>query len=182
MISRTSALHRPVDEAAMSVASGGRYTVNSYCRFCATFCGVTVTVDDGELSRIAGDRDHPLSHGYVCPKGRKMVAVRDDPALLDRPMLRNSRGELTPVGWDTALDDLGERLVDVRDRFGPYAIATYSGTNFDSAGKWACTRFMQAIGSPSSYSSLTIDSIAKVLVPQLMAGRSLSPTLDRERT
>lgn len=42
---------------------------------------------------------------------------------------------------------------------------------------------MGAVGSPSTYTSTTVDSIAKVLVPKLMAGREgLVPAVDFEST
>src|SRR5260370_18367932 len=40
---------------------------------------------------------------------------------------------------------------------------------------------MSALGSPSTYTSTTVDSIAKILVPKLMAGRErLVPAVDFE--
>src|SRR5260370_6958603 len=42
---------------------------------------------------------------------------------------------------------------------------------------------MSGIGSPSTYTSTTVDSIAKILVPKLMAGRErLVPAVDFETT
>ena len=155
--------------------------VATFCRMCPALCGVTINLDGAV--RLAGDRSHPLSRGYTCPKGRRMVDLADDPARLDQPLLRDAAGELVPVGWDAALDDLAERLAAVRDRFGPYAIGTYAGTMLDSAGRAFADRLLREIGSPSRYTSATVDSIAKVLVPKLMAGREgLVPAVDFERT
>src|SRR6516225_6520252 len=54
---------------------------------------------------------------------------------------------------------------------------------FDSGGRFAATRLLGVIGSPSRYTSSTIDSVAKVLVPKLMAGREgLVPAVDFETT
>jgi anaerobic selenocysteine-containing dehydrogenase len=155
----------------------------SFCRMCPALCGIKVTVENGVVTRLAGDPDHPLSRGYVCPKGRKMAALTDDPVRLNEPMLRNSSGDLVPVDWETAIGDLAARLTEVQDRFGPYAIGNYTGTMFDGAGRLAATRFLNTIGSPSRYTSSTIDSVAKVLVPKLMTGREgLVPAVDFETT
>jgi anaerobic selenocysteine-containing dehydrogenase len=155
----------------------------SFCRMCPALCGIKVTVEDGVVTRVSGDADHPLSRGYVCPKGRKMVTLTDDRLRLDEPMLRDSSGNLVAVDWDTAISDLAARLTDIQDRFGPYAIGTYSGTMFDGAGRMAAIRFLSAIGSPSRYTSATIDSVAKVLIPKLMTGREgLVPAVDFETT
>ena len=50
--------------------------MNSFCRFCGALCGVTVSFEDGVPTAVRGDADHPLSRGYICSKGRRMVALR----------------------------------------------------------------------------------------------------------
>ena len=158
-------------------------TIASYCRLCPASCGVLVTVEDGVAVRLTGDRADPASRGYVCPKGRRMIALTDDPRRLDEPMLRDARGNLVPVDWDTALGDLGEKLAAIRDQFGAYAVGMYAGTMLDTAGRAAGVRFMDAIGSPSTYTSLTIDAVAKVFVTRLMSGRERAwPATDFDTT
>jgi hypothetical protein len=71
--------------------------VTSFCRMCGACCGVRVTVEDGGALRVAGDRDHPVSRGYACPKSRRMIGMIDDPAVLGEPMMRDSRGKLVPA-------------------------------------------------------------------------------------
>jgi anaerobic selenocysteine-containing dehydrogenase len=144
---------------------------------------VRVTVEEGGKLRLTGDRDHPVSRGYVCPKGRRMAEMVDDPAVLNEPMMRDMSGKLVPVDWDAALGDLAERLSLILERFGPYAIGLYTGTNQDTTARYATARLMSAVGSPSTYTSTTVDSIAKVLVPKLMAGREgLVPAVDFDTT
>ena len=42
----------------------------SFCRTCIAGCGVILTIDDeGQIASMRGDRDHPISEGYVCFKG-----------------------------------------------------------------------------------------------------------------
>lgn len=158
-------------------------TVTSFCRMCGACCGVRVTVEDGIALRLAGDRDHPVSRGYACPKGRRMIGLVDDPAVIDEPLMRDSRGRLVPVDWATALGDLAEKLRPILERHGPYAVGLYTGTNQDTTARYAASRLMSAVGSPSTYTSTTVDSIGKVLVPKLMAGREgLVPAVDFDAT
>ncbi|MCA9772614.1 MAG: hypothetical protein KC466_09425, partial [Myxococcales bacterium] len=44
-------------------------THKSLCFLCEASCGLEVTLDEGRVARIEGDKDDPLSHGYICPKG-----------------------------------------------------------------------------------------------------------------
>ncbi|HEY7106188.1 MAG TPA: molybdopterin-dependent oxidoreductase [Acidimicrobiia bacterium] len=157
--------------------------MRSFCRMCPALCGVSVTVGPDGDPTVEGDRDHFLSRGYVCPKGRRMVSMVDDPFRLDEPLVRDRAGHLVTASWDVALDDLAERLADVRARYGDYAVGAYSGTILDSGGRFYMDRFLREIGSPSKYTSASVDSIAKVLVAKLMAKREgLVPAVDFERT
>ena len=98
-------------------------------------------------------------------------------------MMRNSSGELVRVDWETAIGDVGDRLRRIWERHGGYAIGNYRGTMFDSGGRVAVTKLMNAIGSPCSYTSATIDSVAKMLVGRLMSGREgLVPAVDFDHT
>ena len=48
-------------------------TVRTICFECHSRCGVLVEVVDGKIVGIKGDKDHPISHGYMCPKGIGMT-------------------------------------------------------------------------------------------------------------
>jgi len=155
----------------------------TWCRICPAQCGVIVTVSDGQPVKVVGDRDDPLSRGYVCQKGRRMVGLANDPRRLDQPMMRDDDGRLVAVDWETLLDDLGDRLAEIRDQRGAGAIASYTGTMYDAAGRVAGTRLMAALGSRSVYTSLTVDAIAKVLVTKLMSGHERPwPQVDYDET
>ena len=56
------------------------------CCGCSTQCGVLVDLDAGKVVQVRGDREHPISLGYICPKGK------DAPQLAYHPdRLRDSR-------------------------------------------------------------------------------------------
>ena len=47
----------------------------SLCTLCEAHCGIHVTVTDGKVSRIEGNRDDVFSKGYICPKATAMGAL-----------------------------------------------------------------------------------------------------------
>ncbi|MHB8465972.1 MAG: hypothetical protein ACYDD7_14220, partial [Acidimicrobiales bacterium] len=55
----------------------------TFCRICIAACGMTVTVDGDHVVAIKGDVSHPLTHGYLCPKGRALGAFHHGPGRLD---------------------------------------------------------------------------------------------------
>lgn len=45
------------------------------CQFCTNVCGVLVHVEDGKVVRIEGNREHPLTRGFVCERVRDRKSV-----------------------------------------------------------------------------------------------------------
>src|SRR5215212_8038309 len=99
----------------------------TFCRICEAHCGMVATVEDGRVTQLRPDRDHPLSAGYACPKGIAMADVQNDPDRVLHPLRRRPDGTFERVSWDTAMGDIGRRLRAVRDAHGPNAIGWYMG-------------------------------------------------------
>src|SRR5579863_9336998 len=95
----------------------------TYCRICVAGCGLVVVTDGDRVLEVRGDRSHPDSAGYTCPKGRALGAHHHDPNRLNDPVVR---GRAVP--WDECLDDLAGALGRVIDSRGADAVATYVAT------------------------------------------------------
>ncbi|RYE42980.1 MAG: hypothetical protein EOP21_07925, partial [Hyphomicrobiales bacterium] len=54
----------------------------STCRSCLAFCPVDVTIDDGQVLKVEGDHRSPLYEGFICPKGRALADMHNDPRRL----------------------------------------------------------------------------------------------------
>ena len=68
--------------------------LKTYCRICEPLCGMVATVEDGELTQLRPDKDHPLSKGFACPKGIAFAEVHNDPDRVLHPLRKNASGEL----------------------------------------------------------------------------------------
>jgi anaerobic selenocysteine-containing dehydrogenase len=157
-------------------------TERSYCRICTSLCGIVVDIEGEQVVRVRGDRDHPVTHGYMCPKGRALPKMHHHPQRLERPLIR-AGGSLRPTSWDSCLDDLSTRLRSVIDRHGPASVGIFfgSGVGMDAAGYRMAQALHAAIGTPARFSPLTIDGTAKTLVASLVGGfPGLSPRPDYE--
>jgi anaerobic selenocysteine-containing dehydrogenase len=159
-------------------------TIRSFCRICTAVCGILVDVSGDEVVRVRGDKEHPFSHGYTCPKGRALPQMHHHPERLERPLTRIGDRQ-QPTTWDACLDDLGSRLRAIVDRHGPEAIGVFfgSGVGMDAAGYRMAEKLYAAIGTPARFSPLTIDGTAKVLISDLVGGfPGLNPHIDYEQT
>ena len=66
-------------------------TERSYCRICTSMCGILVDIEGEKVVRVRGDRDHPVTRGYMCPKGSALPRMHHDPRRLEHPLLRTGR-------------------------------------------------------------------------------------------
>lgn len=144
----------------------------SYCRICEQLCGIVADVSDGEILRIRGDILHPVSDGYICPKGATMGLVQSDPDRVRHPLRRKANGEFEEVDWDIALNDIAVRLKRLRREHGPDSIAMYMGNPaaFSLSHLFWAKGFMDAIGSKHFYSAVSQDNGSRSAASQFLFG------------
>lgn len=145
--------------------------VTSYCRFCVASCGIKVTVDGDAVIRVRGDSQHPLSHGYTCPKGRSLPQFHDDPRRLNEPAIGRWEARES-VSWPHFMSDLGGKVSRIIAESGPGSVGVFSGSGAgDAASAVMIKSLLSTLGTPNLYTPLTIDGPAKPLVSALMAGQ-----------
>lgn len=93
-------------------------------RDCPDACGVLATVDDGVVTALRGDPDHPVTRGFLCFRTSRFVELQNAKERLRQPLLRRD-GVLQPVSWDEALDTAARELLRIKRESGPLAICHY---------------------------------------------------------
>jgi anaerobic selenocysteine-containing dehydrogenase len=152
----------------------------TYCRVCMSHCGLVADVAGEQIVKIRGDRDHPITHGYTCPKGRATDRIHHHPDAITRPMMRKG-GALVAATWDEVLDDIAARLRAIVDVHGPHSVGINfgSGLGLDSSGYSMVEALHRALGGPPKFSPITIDGTAKVMIAGAMgAFPGLNPKTD----
>ena len=138
----------------------------SFCRQCMGMCGTVVRLDEASrVIGVRGDPADPSTLGYACFKGLNATEAHNSPQRFLRPMKRMADGELAPIPLEQALDEIAQRIGELVDEEGPGAIAGYRGGGafFTSSSVMMLPAFLSALGSPKSYSSVTIDQSAKMV-------------------
>ncbi len=146
----------------------------TFCRICEAHCGLIAQVDGDQIVRIRPDRDHPVSKGYTCLKGVGAGEIHHDPARVNHPLKRVG-DRFEEVSWQTAIDGIGETLRRVIATHGPRSVAMYRGNPsfFSFQHVLYASAFMEALGSPNLYTSVSVDSNPKFFVATEMFGQSL---------
>lgn len=97
------------------------------CGICSGTCGMTLRLENGELSAIEGDSEHPVSRGHICPKGRALPEMFRTPDRLRHPVRKAESGSWEEISWDEAFAVLSEKLDGIRRKYGPEALAVHVG-------------------------------------------------------
>ena len=116
-------------------------TTGLICGFCATGCGLTAHLVDGEAVNLTPDPHFPVNLGMACPKGWEALVPLESPDRATLPLLRNpTSGAMEAVSWSRALGEFASRMKSVQQRHGPHSIA------FLSTGQ-ICTEEMALLGA-----------------------------------
>lgn len=125
-------------------------------------------IEDGRVVSLIGDKDDPVSHGYSCSRGRDIATHLYGPNRLLQPLRRGSGGELEPTSPVTAISEIATRLRAIVDQHGPSSVALYTGTYaLAPPASMLASGFMNALGSPMSFSCGSIDQPGKFLAKAL---------------
>jgi anaerobic selenocysteine-containing dehydrogenase len=135
----------------------------TYCRICTVVCGLQVEMEDGQILAVHGDREHPVTGGYLCAKGRASAELHNGEDRLISSRRRSADGVVADLDVESALDEISIRLRTVIDRWGPESVALYygTGTNMNTLAHSAMKAWMAGLGSPYIFSSMTLDQSAK---------------------
>jgi anaerobic selenocysteine-containing dehydrogenase len=127
-----------------------------YCALCVSRCGCVGRVEDGVLTRVDPDPDHPTGQA-LCVKARTAPEAVYAPERLLRPLRRTRpKGDPDPgwqaLSWDAALDLLAGKMRAAMAEHGPQAlafgVATPSGTALADSFAWV-HRLAHACASPN---------------------------------
>ena len=118
---------------------------------CPDTCALQISSQAGRVIRVAGDPEHPPTHGALCNKVSRYTERLYHPERLLTPLKRvgkKGEGRFEPVSWEAALDDIAARLKSIAAR-DPQAILPYSyaGTMGLVQGEGMAARFFHKLGA-----------------------------------
>ncbi len=157
-----------------------RYT---HCDICLAACGMEVEVEDNRILSLRGDKDHPLTRGFLCPKGMASHEMVTDPLRLRHPYERIG-DTWNRITWPEAYEKISQRLRDLISRYGRNSVALYygGGNATSSINYMLADGFLRALGSDRMYNVLTLEFTNRYLVMEKMYGKQFcvtQPDLDR---
>jgi anaerobic selenocysteine-containing dehydrogenase len=85
-----------------------------------------VGVEQGEILKVRGMKDHPVNNGKCCALATQLPPVFKAPGRLTQPLIRRN-GEFEPVTWDHAITHVASEMQRIIKQHGPHAVAFYGG-------------------------------------------------------
>jgi predicted molibdopterin-dependent oxidoreductase YjgC len=125
---------------------------STICGFCGVGCGLSITVEDGVITKVAGDKENPSSKGEACIKGREGWRHLYSDRRLTQPLVRKD-GELVPVSWDEALDLVASKMREIKDEHGPDAFGLFSSSRSTNELNYLAGRFVRQVLGNSNVDS-----------------------------
>ena len=114
-------------------------------RDCPDVCSIVATVEDGRVTQLQGDKQHPITRGFLCRRTNQYPKLQYSPQRLTSPLMRKD-GVLVPATWDEALDFIAAKLVQIRSESGPAAIFHYRSAGAMGFVKHVTSYFFEQFG------------------------------------
>lgn len=153
------------------------------CGLCYMNCGLEVQVEARALTKIRGDKSHPKSEGYACQKAQRLTWYGDHDDRLTSPLRRRPDGTYEEIDWQTALTEIGERLLAIRDadaaagRPGSFAYVGGGGQGNHSGGGYG-TALMRWMRSTRYFNALSQEKTGDFWVNGRMFGAQTCHTAE----
>ncbi|MGA3248205.1 MAG: bifunctional nitrate reductase/sulfite reductase flavoprotein subunit alpha [Paraburkholderia sp.] len=101
-------------------------SVKTVCPYCGVGCGMVMQVEDGQVVKISGDKEHPANFGRLCTKGSSAHVALRKSGRLENAFERSDRNnDPIPLPLDQVIADTGRRLRTLLDTHGPDALSFY---------------------------------------------------------
>jgi formate dehydrogenase major subunit len=117
----TPGLMRKSQGAVTQRGTGDIKTVRSVCTHCSVGCGIYAEVQDGVWVGQEPAFDHPFNLGAHCAKGASVREHGHGERRVKYPM-KLVNGKWKRLSWQQALDEVGDKLLSIREQSGPDAV------------------------------------------------------------
>jgi anaerobic selenocysteine-containing dehydrogenase len=123
------------------------------CVLCGNRCGLEVRVENNKIAKVRGDKDNPISEGYVCRKGMNIAYHQHNKDRVLFPLKKVGDG-FQRVSWKQAISEISEKLKTILNEHGPRSLASLTGGGeFAFLSASFPVRLVRRLGSRYNYSA-----------------------------
>ena len=151
--------------------------IKTNCGLCIEQCGINVHLEKGRIVRVEGMPEHPISQGYLCPKGAAAIDYEYSLERLNYPMKREN-GAWKRISWEEALETIAAKLIETKEAYGAKALVVLVGMPVLLSGPPGISllrRFCDVYGTPNYFSVDSMCFRPRVVAYFLTYGKYLYP-------
>jgi formate dehydrogenase major subunit len=138
-----------IGEAQAKDASEGKIEVKrTVCTHCSVGCAIDAHVQDGVWTRQEPVFDSPINLGAHCAKGASIRehGITHDSHRLKYPM-KLEGGKWKRISWDTALDEISKKLLQIRKESGPDATFWVGSSKHNNEQSYLLCKWVRLFGT-----------------------------------
>ena len=144
------------------------------CTFCKGECGVLAYVKDDHLVKAEPDPDWPQVYppNKGCVRRRAAAEIMYHPDRVNYPLKRagaKGEGEWQRISWEWALDEIAQKLSEIKEKDGGEAIANCQGTSWRFE-RVPTFRFLRLLGGVNSASPGNVCFVPRAYVANAIVG------------
>ncbi|MBO1081586.1 formate dehydrogenase subunit alpha [Roseomonas haemaphysalidis] len=137
--------------------------VKNICTHCSVGCTVVAEVQNGVWVGQEPAFDSPINRGTHCAKGASVRELVHGDRRLKYP-LKLVDGKWERLSWDQAIEEIGNKLLEIRQKSGPDSVFWLGSAKFSNEGAYLMRKFAAFWGTN------TIDHQARICHSTTVAG------------
>jgi formate dehydrogenase major subunit len=122
---------RKAEAATAATGAGNAEVKRTVCTHCSVGCGIYAEVSNGVWTGQEPAFDHPFNNGAHCAKGASVREHGHGERRLKYPM-KLVGGKWTKVSWDTAINEIGDQMLQIREQSGPDSVYWLGSAKFSN--------------------------------------------------
>jgi len=136
-------------EAAAGPAPANAIIRQNICTHCSVGCTVLAEVSNGVWVGQEPGWDSPISRGSHCAKGAATREIAHGERRLKYPV-KLVGGRWERISWDTAINEIGDKLLEIRQKSGPDSVYWLGSAKFTNESAYLNRKFAAFWGTNNS--------------------------------
>ena len=116
------------------------------CTHCSVGCSVLARVQNGVWVAQEANYDSPNNLGTHCAKGAAVRELTHGDRRLKYPM-KLENGEWKRLDWRTAIDEIGDKMLEIRQKSGPDSVYWLGSAKFSNESAYLFRKFAALWGT-----------------------------------
>jgi formate dehydrogenase major subunit len=133
-------------DGAAGASTGGIEVKRTVCSHCSVGCAIDAVVENGVWVRQEPVFDSPINLGAHCAKGAAIREHGHGEYRLRYPM-KLVDGKYQRISWDTALNEISAKILELRKASGPDAIYWVGSSKHNNEQSYLLRKFVSFFGS-----------------------------------